>query len=193
MNHASGECLIRRVVCNEDVWFFRLGARLGLYRRELTHSAIPGGLMAVPRGEMDYWQAELARMHDGTLEHGATRALFMHDSVHVRQMSAEPFWRWGLRYLTSKRFRRRIEEEAYTVHLAYLARCGVPLAADYWVGRWTRLYFGAFDHAEARAMFGRIVAAIRAQGVNVRVVDNLADAELVRCYAPWLGICGGEL
>ena len=146
---------IRTVVCNEDVWYLRLGARLGLYVRDLTHSTIETSVMAVPRREVDYWRARLAEFDAGTLEDGPAKALLLHEGVHSRQMLGRPFFLWGLRYILSRRFRRRIEEEAYTEHLVYLARCGVPLDAPYWRDHLVRLYFGAFNKRRAAETFDR--------------------------------------
>ncbi len=50
---------IEKIICNEDLWYFRLGATLGLYRKDLTHSTIHTHVLAVPRKEVYYWRARL--------------------------------------------------------------------------------------------------------------------------------------
>lgn len=177
---------IETVVCNEDLWYLRAGARLGLYRRDLTHSTVQTSIMAVPRKEVDYWRERLELLKAGRLEDGPARAMFVHESVHSRQMRGRPFWLWGLRYLLSRRFRRRIEEEAYTVHLVYLARCGVVLEAPYWTEHLQQLYFGAFDEERARETFGRIAEAVRREVPDAQIVDRVADAGGIASYTPWL-------
>ena len=167
---------IERVISNEDLWYLRLGAWLGVYRRDLTHTTVRNGVLAVPRDEVGYWRERLAELKAGTLEHGRARALFVHESVHVRQMSGHCFWLWGLHYILSRRFRRRIEEEAYTVHLTYLARCGIPVEAPYWMEHFRRLYFGAFNEARARESFDRIAAAVRESVPQARIVYQAAES-----------------
>jgi len=186
MGGESAKGGIRAVVCNEELWYFRLGARLGWYRAELTHSAVKGGLVAVPRRELAYWQARLAEWTAGTLPDGPARGMFLHESVHLEQMSRAPFWLWALRYILSKSFRRRIEEEAYTVHLTYLARCGIPLEAPYWVEHFRQLYFGAFNEEQARAAFERIAAAVRREVPGARITEHVEAREGPPPYVPWL-------
>jgi len=169
---------IRTVVCNEDIWYLRAGARLGLYVRDLTHSTVETSILAVPRREVDYWRRRLAELRAGTLEDGPAKAMLLHEEVHSRQMSGRPFWLWALRYFLSKRFRRRMEEEAYTVHLVYLARCGVRLNAPYWRDLLVRLYFGAFDERRAAEAFERIAATARRQVPGAEVTEEPQDAAL---------------
>ena len=88
---------IRTIVCNEDVWYLRVGARLGVYVKDVTHSTINTSVLAVPRGEVDYWRARVAEMQAGTLEDGPVKALLLHEGVHSRQMFGRWFWLWGLR------------------------------------------------------------------------------------------------
>ena len=177
---------IRTIVCNEDLWYLRLGAWLGLYRKELTHSAVETSIMAVPRDEVDYWALRLAKYHTGELEDGPARAMFMHDGVHSRQMFGKPFWLWGLRYVFSKRFRRRIEEEAYTVHLIYLAKCGVTLEGPYWREHLCQLYFGAFNERLASETFERIAAAVRENVPGASIVESVQTPGGAASYTPWL-------
>jgi hypothetical protein len=174
---------IETVISNEDLWYLRLGARLGVYRADLTHTTVKGNVLAVPRREVAYWRARLAELKAGTLEHGPARGLLLHESVHCRQMSRWPFWLFGLRYVLSRRFRRRIEEEAYTVHLTYLGECGIPLHASHWIGLLRQLYGRAFSVRKARETFDRIAAAVRAKVPNARVVEEPAG---VSRDAPWL-------
>jgi hypothetical protein len=176
---------IEKVVCNDDLWYLRLGTRLGWYRPELTHSTVKGGVMAVPRNELAYWQARLEELEAGTLEDGPARGMFVHESVHVRQMSRWPFWLFGLFYILSKRFRRRVEEEAYTVHLTCLAECGIPLAPLYWMDHFQQLYFGAFNEGQARETFDRIAAVVRERVPNARIEEEAGDSEGPPSCAPW--------
>jgi|GEM_PF-1966889 len=190
MDAHPDDSAITAVVCNEDLWYFRLGSRLGLYRAELTHSAVDGGTMAVPRSELGYWRARLGELRAGGLAHGAARGLFVHDSVHARQMRGQPFWLWGLRYVLDRRFRRRIEQEAYTVHLVYLARCGLTLERSYWAGRFEKLYFGAFDESAALRLFDRIASAVRAAVPGARIVGHVERSDAAPPCAPWLANAG---
>lgn len=185
MGRRATEPGIQRVVCNEDIWYLRIGARLGLYRKELTHSTIETSTMAVPRAEVAYWRACLEELEAGTLAHGPARAMLVHESVHSRQMFGRSFPLWGLRYLASKRFRRRIEEEAYTEHLVYLAGCGVALEAPYWIGHFRELYFGAFSETQARATFDRIAAVVRERVPDARISESVENPD-APAYAPWL-------
>jgi len=166
-------CGIETVVCNEDVWFLRLGTRLGWHPQELAHSTVKTSIMAVPRKEVAYWRARLAELKAGTLEHGPARALLLHESVHSRQMRGKWFWWFGLRYILSRRFRRRIEEEGYTVHLTYLAEHGITIEAPYWIEHLERLYFGAFKGKRAGEAFDRIVAAVRQKVPDARIVGQM--------------------
>ena len=156
-----------------------------MYVQDLTHSTVETSIMAVPRREVDYWQARVAELHAGTLEDGPSKAMLLHEAVHSRQMFGQPFWLWGLRYFLSKRFRRRIEEEAYTVHLVYLARCSVRLDAPYWRDHLVRLYFGAFDEQRAAETFERITEAVRRQVPGVEIFDDLEKPGGVASYEPW--------
>jgi len=183
---------IRTVVCNEDVWYLRVGARLGLYVKDLTHSTVETSRMAVPRREVDYWRERVAELHAETLADGPAKAMLLHEGVHSRQMLATPFWWWGLRYLLSKRFRRRIEEEAYTVHLVYLARCGVRLEAPYWCDHLVRLYFGAFNERRAAETFERIAAVVREQVPDAEIVDEMENPGGIASYEPWRETPGGN-
>jgi len=112
--------------------------------------------------------------------------MFVHEAVHSRQMSRWPFWLWGLRYVLSRRFRRRIEEEAYTVHLVYLTQCGIPLVAPYWIEHFEQLYIGAFNARQARGMFERIATAVLAEVPAARIIEDAAEAADVPCFTPWL-------
>ncbi|MHC5039953.1 MAG: hypothetical protein ACYTHM_21825 [Planctomycetota bacterium] len=177
---------IETIICNEDLWYLRLGYRLGVYRRDLTHSTVNTTVLAVPRKEVEYWRARLADLQAGHLEDGAVKALFIHESVHSRQMSGWPFWLWGMRYILSRRFRRRMEEEAYTVHLTYLAECGVPIEAPYWVEHLQDLYFGAFNEKRAKEAFARMVEAVRGKVPHAKILDTVEGADGVPASLPWL-------
>jgi hypothetical protein len=191
MARAAIEPGIREVVCNEDLWYLRLGARLGLYKRDLTHSTVQTRIMAVPRAEVEYWRARLAEFRAGTLAPGPARGMLLHEEIHARQMHGKPFWLWGLRYVLSRRFRRRIEEEAYTAHLIHLAGCGLALEAPYWTEHFQQLYFGAFNAAQARAMFERIAAAVRKEFPAARITETAQGDPGGPAYLPWLAECAG--
>jgi hypothetical protein len=186
MDRPQGQHEIQTVICNEELWYFRLGTWLGWYRPELTHSSVRVHVMAVPRKELGYWQARLAELKAGRLEDGPARAMFVHEAVHSRQMSRWPFWLWGLRYVLSRRFRRRIEEEAYAIHLTYLAQCGIPLEAPYWIGHFQQLYFGAFNERQARETFERIATLVSEKVPNARIAREASDRAEVPSYTPWL-------
>lgn len=153
--------LITRVICNEDVWYLRLGKRLGVYRADLTHTMLGGGVLAVPRNEVDYWRQRLAEMRGGALADIHARALLLHEAVHARQMEGRCFWVWALRYVLSRRFRRRMEQEAYTVHLAYLALCGQVIRPAGWIEHLRTLYCGAFSGDRAKRAFDEIAQNVR--------------------------------
>jgi len=160
---------IRRVVCNEDVWYLRLGRRLGVYRADLTHTMLGGGVLAVPRGEVEYWSAKLAELRAGVLEDLPARALLLHEAVHAEQMKGRSFWLWALRYVLSRRFRRRMEREAYTLQLVYLARSGAALRAAEWIQHMRTLYCGAFGGDRALRTFEEIVQTVRRLVPDARI------------------------
>jgi len=177
---------IQTVICNEDPWYLRVGRKLGLYRQDLTHSTIKDQVMAVPRAELDFWRARVEELKADALEDGPARGMLLHESIHCRQMRGRNFWLWSLRYLLSRRFRRRMEEEAYTIHLIYLAEQGIPIEAPYWMGHFRDLYFGAFKGRHARDAFDRIAAAIREKVPNARITESVQESDAVPTYAPWM-------
>jgi hypothetical protein len=177
---------IQKIICNEDPWYFRLGAKLGIYRKELTHSTIHSTILAVPRKEVEYWKARLEEHKAGKLEDGAVKGLFVHESVHSRQMAGRFFWFWAFKYMVSKAFRRRMEEEAYTKHLIYLAECGVSIEAPYWIEHLQDLYFGAFDERKAREAFDRMSSAVRESVPEARILETIEDPGGVPASLPWL-------
>ncbi|MHC4779950.1 MAG: hypothetical protein ACYTFG_15365 [Planctomycetota bacterium] len=177
---------IQTIICNEDLWYFRLGAKLGLYRKDLTHSTIHSTILAVPRKEVEYWRDRLVEHKAGELEDGAVKGLFVHESVHSRQMDRRNFWLWALRYLLFKSFRRRMEEEAYTKHLIYLAQCNVPIEAPYWIEHLQDLYFGAFDEKRATEAFERMCEKVRAGVPEAPIHDHILDPEGTPASLPWL-------
>ena len=177
---------IQTVICNDRRWYLRLGRKLGLYREDLTHSTIKDQVMAVPRAELDYWRDRVEELKAGTLEHGPARGMLLHESIHCRQMRGRNFWLWSLHYLLSKRYRRRMEEEAYTIHLTYLAQQGIPIEAPHWIGHFQDLYFGAFNERRAREAFDRIAAAIREKVPNARIPETVEHPDGVPSYAPWM-------
>ncbi|MHC4598340.1 MAG: hypothetical protein ACYS47_04985 [Planctomycetota bacterium] len=186
MSAPDGQPGIEKIICNEDKWYFRLGARLGLYRKDLTHSTIHTHVLAVPRREVAFWRAKLDAHMSGALEDGAVKGLFIHESVHARQMHGRNFWLWALRYLLFKSFRRRMEEEAYTTHLIYLAECGIPIEAPYWIEHLQDLYFGAFDERRSEGAFERMAAAVRARVPEAKILDRIENPDGVPASLPWL-------
>ncbi len=176
---------IETVICNEEKWYFRLGARLGVYRDDLTHSTIHTSVLAVPRKELAFWQARLEELKAGTLADGPARALFVHEAVHARQMHGKRFWWWALKYCLSRRFRRRMEEEAYTEHFVYLARIGVPVVKPYWIAHLQKIYAGAFDETRAREAVERMAARVEAEVPGAAVVETTDDPRGFEADLPW--------
>jgi hypothetical protein len=186
MNQSPFQPGIETIICNEDLWYFRLGAKLGVYRKDLTHSTVKTTVLAVPRAEVDHWRARLEELKAGTLPDGPEKGLFLHESVHSRQMCRWPFWLWGARYILSRRFRRRMEEEAYTAHLVYLAECGVPIEAPWWTEHLVDLYFGAFDPKRAEESFARMTAVVRERVPDARILDRVEGGDGVPASLPWV-------
>lgn len=182
---------IQKIICNEDPWYFRLGAKLGIYRKDLTHSTIHSTILAVPKNEVGYWKARLTEHMAGELEDGAVKGLFVHESVHSRQMDGRFFWFWAFKYMVSKSFRRRMEEEAYTRHLIYLAQCRVPIEAPYWIEHLQDLYFGAFDEARAKESFERMSALVRERVPEARILETIENPDGTPASLPWLSALDG--
>ena len=79
-----------------------------------------------------------------------------------------------------------MEEESYTTHLIYLAECGVPIEAPYWIEHLQDLYFGAFDEARAREAFARMTDAVRERGPDAKIVERIEGPDGVPASLPWL-------
>jgi hypothetical protein len=160
---------IEKIVCNRDVWYLWLGALVGVYPADYAHTMIRHTVLAVPRKQVNFWCARLKEFQAGALPHGVERSVFVHETVHARQMRGWPFWVWGLRYLASRRFRAAVEEEAYQAQLTYLAEQGYPIEAAPWLANLRFMYAGSFAGRRADEALARMAAAVLQKVPSARI------------------------